>query len=113
MVERRFLEHHSRDDCQKRIVTCEHCKKEIRQEQLVDHWNACGEYPLECPNLCGKKNITREKVRVDGGGAKYWGGSAQLGSVHVVLKQGWKSWICAVMRIIKACSGYDRFWRLV
>jgi len=63
VVERRFLEHHSRDDCQKRIVACEYCKKEIRQEQLVDHWNACAQYPLECPNMCGKKDIPREKLR--------------------------------------------------
>lgn len=62
LFERRFQEQHMKTDCQKRSISCEFCKKDIKQEQQIEHWNACPKFPMECPNRCGRKDVPREEV---------------------------------------------------
>lgn len=60
--EKRFLEKHLRDDCQKRDMTCEFCKEIIAADEEMTHLNHCARFPVPCPNGCKKKEIPREEV---------------------------------------------------
>ncbi len=60
--ERRFHETHITEDCARRMVDCQYCKKEIKHEQLEEHYRACTNFPLDCPNGCSKIKYPREEV---------------------------------------------------
>jgi TNF receptor-associated factor 4 len=44
-------------------LDCEYCKKELRSEQLDEHFRACPQFPLECPNGCSKARYARDELR--------------------------------------------------
>ncbi|XP_067928241.1 TNF receptor-associated factor 4-like isoform X2 [Watersipora subatra] len=60
--EKRFVDKHLRDDCPKRDMTCEFCKKTIAVDEEFSHLNVCKRFPIPCPNGCKKKEIPREEL---------------------------------------------------
>ena len=61
-VLRRNLQSHIDNECRLRTSFCKFCHQEGTHEYITtDHCRECGEYPIECPNQCGKtvaqKNI--------------------------------------------------------
>ena len=74
-MERRHFTHHQRNLCVYRQYTCEYCGYTDTYDAIVgsgqirnkcsnisspnNHFSECGNYPLDCPNGCGEKNIRR------------------------------------------------------
>ena len=77
-VERRHLSSH-RKECPYRYYKCDYCGLTDTFDAIAGsgritknlsrctsdpspHFSACGEYPLECPNKCGRKGIKRKDM---------------------------------------------------
>jgi len=41
-------------DCPYRLVPCDHCKKDVVFQTMVEHLTVCDDVPVPCPNACGK-----------------------------------------------------------
>ena len=71
-LQRQHLREHLENKCKKRKYTCEHCGYEDKYDSIAGkghfaffqhcHYDRCEEYPLECPNKCGEKNIKRKDM---------------------------------------------------
>ena len=79
-LERRHLASHQKNECKYRPYTCEYCGLRDTFERIAignpllillrkgssqkrsSHYDECNEYPLECPNKCGKNNIKRKDM---------------------------------------------------
>lgn len=48
-VENKLLE-----GCQFTKIHCVYCSKLYERSKIVRHWQVCGNYPVQCPNNCGK-----------------------------------------------------------
>ena len=49
------LDSHQRDDCRLRESFCKFCRVTGTHEFITtDHYRACTDYPIECPNGCGE-----------------------------------------------------------
>ena len=77
--ERRFLSQHGKD-CEFRQMKCEFCghmntfdaiagsgrihldRDTIGAYHGSNHYGECGQYPVECPNKCGEKDIKRGDI---------------------------------------------------
>ena len=75
-IERRYLAKHQEKECKYRQYTCEHCGYEDTFEAVAgrkprvhagdsvrNHYDECPNYPRDCPNKCGEKNIKRKNMR--------------------------------------------------
>ena len=54
-MERRHIAGHIRDSCALRKVECEFCEGEVTATEMNLHLEACDEFPLPCPNRCGRE----------------------------------------------------------
>ena len=78
-VERRHLTKHQQHECMHRQYTCEFCGYEDTYDAIAgsgryrkstyswifhnkNHYDLCDQYPLDCPNSCGEKNIKRKDM---------------------------------------------------
>ena len=41
-------------DCDFRPITCEYCERDVAQRRGAMHAAVCDQYPVQCPNGCGK-----------------------------------------------------------
>ena len=77
-MQRRHLTNHKKNKCKYRPYTCEYCGYKSTFEGIAiryvcqgplfsyegpPHYEECKEYPLECPNKCGKNNIKRKDMK--------------------------------------------------
>ena len=78
-MERRHLSNHQENECVYRQYKCQHCGYtdtydaiagcgRVRNENTTvagpgNHYDECGNYPLDCPNGCGEKNIRRSDMK--------------------------------------------------
>ena len=75
LMERRHLTKHLEQECIERMYICEYCgykdtynviagdgRKFPWSYQTKNHYEECGNYPLECPNQCGKTDIKRKDM---------------------------------------------------
>ena len=78
-MERRHFTYHQRNLCVYRQYTCEYCGYTDTYDAIVgsgqirnrrsnisspnNHFSECGNYPLDCPNECGEKNIKRKDMK--------------------------------------------------
>ena len=69
---RRDMESH-KDECNFRPYTCQYCghdgtfisvtgKGKISRLNKPSHYEQCGDFPLECVNKCGEKNVKRKEM---------------------------------------------------
>lgn len=61
-LERRYLSNHMKNECHKRTVQCQFCKREFVEETLQTHHYQCPRFPIQCPNRCDPAKIPREEV---------------------------------------------------
>lgn len=61
-LERRYLSNHMKNECHKRTVQCQFCKREFVEETLQTHQYQCPRFPIQCPNRCDPAKIPREEV---------------------------------------------------
>ncbi|XP_033102352.1 TNF receptor-associated factor 4-like [Anneissia japonica] len=61
--EKRFLDSHLSDECNKRMITCEFCQKTVFYKDEITHLNSCLKFPVPCPNGCDLTDIPREKLK--------------------------------------------------
>eukprot|EP00800_Vazella_pourtalesii_P021558 TRINITY_DN807_c1_g1_i5.p1 TRINITY_DN807_c1_g1~~TRINITY_DN807_c1_g1_i5.p1 ORF type:complete len:309 (+),score=85.60 TRINITY_DN807_c1_g1_i5:473-1399(+) len=54
-MERRHIAGHIRDSCPLRKVECEFCEGEVKATEMNLHLEDCDEFPLPCPNRCGRE----------------------------------------------------------
>ena len=68
-MERQFVLEHLEKLCIGRRYTCEHCGRTASYGAIVgigcrfSHYDQCAQYPLDCPNDCGEKNIKRRDMK--------------------------------------------------
>ena len=77
-IERQHLATHKENDCEYRRCTCQYCgyvdvhdaitgSGNIRKDSKVtgfgNHHSTCDQYPLECVNKCGAKDIKRREMQ--------------------------------------------------
>ena len=55
------LSNHYINECQNRIISCEHCRIKIQYKMLENHYSTCIELPLLCPNEC-LRNLIRNEI---------------------------------------------------
>ncbi|KAE9551802.1 hypothetical protein FO519_004973 [Halicephalobus sp. NKZ332] len=55
-------ENHLSNDCSKKLVPCDYCKKDITVKGLKTHLKVCPSFKVDCPNNCGFKNRPRSEV---------------------------------------------------
>ena len=60
IVERRMLGEH-RNICTMRVIACEYCGNGQKACEMEVHFDRCTDYPVPCPNNCGKK-VPRNSV---------------------------------------------------
>ena len=61
-LHRKFLAWHCKNQCPKRKVKCQYCRKEDHFEVISgNHVNTCEEYPLKCPRGCGQGSPIKRK----------------------------------------------------
>ncbi|XP_071944077.1 TNF receptor-associated factor 4-like [Antedon mediterranea] len=51
-MEKIFMENHLKEDCHKRMITCEFCSKCIFHKDEIYHYNICPNFLVHCPNGC-------------------------------------------------------------
>ena len=61
-VIRKDLEDHKQNTCVLRPKTCEYCQWLGTHKNMSNHYSECQQYPIPCPNNCGKKNIPVQEV---------------------------------------------------
>ena len=77
--ERRHLANHLKTECVYRQYTCDYCGYadtydaiagygQIRNRRSIisspkNHFSECPDYPFDCPNKCGEKNIKRKDMK--------------------------------------------------
>eukprot|EP00794_Sanderia_malayensis_P014087 gene14087-15559_t len=62
IIPRHLLEKHLRETCPLRLVSCEFCKEKVPKSKLEIHYEDCPKYLMDCPNKCGKTNLTRKDL---------------------------------------------------
>ena len=78
-IERQHLVKHMENECEYRKSTCQYCgytdtrdaiagsgkirKKDSKVTSSSNHHTACDQYPLECVNKCGEKDIKRRDMQ--------------------------------------------------
>ena len=77
-MERRFLARHQETECKFRPYTCQFCgykdtykgitigykttSKSRKEADSPSHYSLCSQYPLECTNKCGQRDIKRRDM---------------------------------------------------
>ena len=71
-MKRKDLDNHLKNDCPLRPYQCEHCGHKNTYHKItgneatrilgLHHYAQCLEFPLECPNRCGVKDIKRKNM---------------------------------------------------
>ena len=62
-LQRRDLADHLTQHCSLRKYKCQHCGEEDTYQTITEkHYDKCPNYPLDCPNKCGARGITRSKM---------------------------------------------------
>ena len=70
-LKRKDLREHLDSDCPLRRYKCEYCQYESTYTAITGryyckhngcHYDECPEYPLDCPNICGAKQIKRKEM---------------------------------------------------
>ena len=69
---RKDMEKHKNEECELRPFTCQYCNQRGTYKSITGkgeslhkgkcHYEVCDNYPLECPNSCGEKNIKRKDM---------------------------------------------------
>ena len=60
---RATVKKHMTTECCLRQEKCKHCPLVSTHEQVTgDHLKLCPNYPLDCPNKCGARGVTRSTV---------------------------------------------------
>ena len=56
LFQRSAIQNHQKNQCLKRPFSCQYCKKfnSTYEDVIVNHWSACGSYPISCPSNCGE-----------------------------------------------------------
>ena len=63
-LEKYELEEHLKYFCPKRPVTCQYCNEEGEQQFIQgEHKKECLEFPIQCPNNCGKERLRRKNLK--------------------------------------------------
>ncbi|CAH3106873.1 unnamed protein product [Pocillopora meandrina] len=60
-MQRKDLKEHLEKECPNRTKPCKHRKKEIKWNELEDHYEECPKFPVECDSR-KKENIPRRQV---------------------------------------------------
>ena len=58
---KRSLQKHKAERCNLRTIACSYCNAGIVARDSSQHLDVCNEYPVSCPNKCGKK-LKRQDV---------------------------------------------------
>ena len=62
-MKRKDLKAHMHNKCYFRLYDCEHCgHRDTCIVITTRHYQTCAEYPLHCPNTCGKVDVKRKDV---------------------------------------------------
>ena len=71
-MKRKDLSNHLKNTCYYRPYQCEHCGYKDTYRNITGigpatllrqhHYDRCLEFPLQCPNMCGRKDIKRKDV---------------------------------------------------
>ena len=78
-MQRQYFADHQQNECEYRQFQCKYCgcvdtydaiagSGQVRNERsvvvgtLTNHFDECNQYPLECPNSCGERNIKRKDI---------------------------------------------------
>ena len=60
---RKDLADHRKNVCPLREEACKHCRVMLQHCKMADHFmSSCQEYPIQCPNECGKTNIPLKNI---------------------------------------------------
>ena len=60
---RKDLADHQKNACPLREEACKHCRVKLQHCKMADHFmSSCQEYPIQCPNECGKSNISLKNI---------------------------------------------------
>ena len=60
---RATVKKHMTTECRLRQEKCKYCRLVSTHEQVTgDHLKLCPNYPLDCPNKCGARGVTRSTV---------------------------------------------------
>ena len=58
---KRSLQKHKAERCSFRTISCSYCNVDIVARETSQHLDVCNQYPVPCPNKCGKK-LKRQDV---------------------------------------------------
>ena len=77
-IERKYLADHQKNECKYRQYECKYCGHVATYDAIAgtgrnrvfslspgrfkNHYDRCGQFPLECPNKCGEKEIKRKDM---------------------------------------------------
>ena len=61
-VVQEYLDHHKQNTCVLRPKNCKYCQLSGTHKSMNNHCLECQQYPIPCPNNCGKKNIPVQEV---------------------------------------------------
>ena len=63
VMQRRLVEGHLKSECELREVNCEYCNTTGSYQWInSSHQEECPKYPVECPNHCEVRHVTREEM---------------------------------------------------
>ena len=62
-IKRIHIQKHLKEECALRPYQCEHCRKKGNYTAITTHYSKCPQFPLECPNKCGVKDIKRKDMK--------------------------------------------------
>ena len=62
-VTRGSLQQHQRNSCPLRTYHCQFCNKKDTYRNITnEHYEICEQFPLPCPNKCGKQQIPKKEI---------------------------------------------------
>ena len=60
---RKDLMDHQKNVCPLREEACKHCRVKLQHCKMADHFmSSCQEYPIQCPNECGKSDVPLKDI---------------------------------------------------
>ena len=64
-IQRSGIQLHQTKECPKRPFSCEYCRDfdSTYEDITTHHWPACGHYPVQCLNRCGK-SVKRQYLKI-------------------------------------------------
>lgn len=62
-VKRNNIDRHLNEECELRPYKCDHCGQKDIFWAILTHYRHCTEFPLQCPNKCGVRDIKRKDMK--------------------------------------------------